>query len=62
VNPHHTLLRALLSNVETWADELRAAPADPQPWQTVRHTIANMEQCGIMLRRMLETPPPDQDS
>jgi hypothetical protein len=51
------VLRAVLSNVETWADELRAAPAAPQPWGAVRHTIANMDQCAAILRAALKEPP-----
>lgn len=48
-----TLLLAILSNVEQWAADLRAAPAEPQPWGAVQHTIANMDQSAAMLRRAL---------
>lgn len=53
------LITAMLMNVETWAADLRAAPAEPQPWGAVQHTIANMDQCAAVLRRMLELPPPE---
>jgi hypothetical protein len=51
----------MLGNLDTWADELRAAQAETDARAAIVHVRRNIEQTALGLRRLLGTGPPDAD-
>jgi hypothetical protein len=59
---HTDLLRHVLGNVDSWADQLQEAKTDAEGMATVQHVEANMRQTTFFIRKILGTGPPDPDA